>query len=136
MSKNGNVQTIRKLYDDLAAGDVDSVIAAMDSQIEWNEAESFPYDDSNPYVGPSAVVDGVFARLGTEWEGFSVVVEQLIAGEGDVVLTLGRYQATHRATGRSLDAQLAHVWWLHGGKVIRFQQYTDTAQVREVAGLS
>lgn len=34
----------------------------------------------------------------------------------------------HEAEGKDLDAQFAHIWWLEGGKITRFQQYTDTAQ--------
>ena len=30
-----------------------------------------------------------------------------------------------------LDAQFAHVYTLSGGKIVRFQQYTDTAQWKE-----
>ena len=33
-----------------------------------------------------------------------------------------------------VDAQFAHVWQLHSGKVVRFQQYTDTKQWVEAAG--
>jgi ketosteroid isomerase-like protein len=33
-----------------------------------------------------------------------------------------------------LDAQFAHVWWLEGGKITRFQQYADTAQVLGTTG--
>jgi hypothetical protein len=37
----------------------------MDPSIEWNEAENFIYADRNPYVGPQAVLEGVFTRLGS-----------------------------------------------------------------------
>ena len=37
-------------------------------------------------------------------------------------------------TGRSLDAQACHVWTLSNGKVTRFQQYVDTAQLFDVMG--
>jgi hypothetical protein len=35
----------------------------MDAEISWNEAEGNPLADRNPYVGPQAVADSVFARL-------------------------------------------------------------------------
>jgi hypothetical protein len=28
-----------------------------------------PYADKNPYVGPNAVLEGLFARLAGEWDG-------------------------------------------------------------------
>ncbi len=46
---------------------------------------------------------------------------------GETVAVEGRYA---KATGRRLDAQMCHVWTLHGGKVAGFQQYVDTAQLQ------
>ena len=123
-----NVTVIRSMYAAFAAGDVPAVLAGMDPQIEWNEAEHFPYADGNPYVGPAAVLEGVFKRLGAEWEYWTLVVNEVLDA-GDTVVALGRYQAKHRTTGASIDAQFAHVWRLRNGKVTKFQQYADTAQV-------
>jgi ketosteroid isomerase-like protein len=58
---SGNVQIISDAYAAFAAGDVPSVLSMMSSDIVWNEAENFPYADGNPYIGPDAVVQGVFA---------------------------------------------------------------------------
>ena len=60
-------------------------------------------------------------------------VEQIIDG-GDTVVALGRYTATNNSTGKALDSQFAHVWGFRGGKVVRFQQYADTAQFARVTG--
>ncbi len=51
-----------------------------------------------------------------------------------LVVVLGRYRGTNKATGRPLDAQLAHVWRVRDGKAVRFQQYTDTLQAARVTG--
>ena len=123
-----NVDVIRGMYDAFAAGDVPSVVDAMDPQIEWREAENFPYADGNPYCGPSAVVSGVFARLGAEWEYWTLAIEELLDA-GDTVVAFGRYRAKHKETGKTIDAQFAHVWRLSNGKAADFQQYADTAQV-------
>lgn len=105
----------------------------MSPDIVWNEAENFPYADGNPYVGPDAILAGVFARIGAEWEGFAALPEEIIDG-GDTVVALGRYRGTCKATGKALDAQLAHVWRVAGGRAVRFQQYTDTLQAARVTG--
>ncbi|MDX1579017.1 MAG: nuclear transport factor 2 family protein, partial [Gemmatimonadota bacterium] len=111
-------------------GNVLAVLAAMDPAIEWNEAENFPYADGNPYVGPQAVVEGVFARLGSEWDYWNLAIEDVLDA-GDRVIALGRYRAKHAENGREIDAQFAHVWTLRDSKAVRFQQYADTAQVRD-----
>jgi ketosteroid isomerase-like protein len=132
MSKQ-NVDVVRGMYQSFEEGDVPSVLAALNPEVEWNEAESFPYADGNPYVGPDAIVDGVFKRLGTEWEYWKLDIENVLDA-GDNIVVLGRYQGAYNANGRTLDAQFAHVWWLRDGKVTRFQQYTDTAQAAKVVG--
>jgi ketosteroid isomerase-like protein len=124
----GNVEIVRSMYDAFAQGDVDAVIARLDPGIEWNEAEHFPYADGNPYVGPDAVVHGVFARLGSEWEYWSLDIDRLLDA-GDTVVACGRYRAKNRATGGEINAQFTHVWDLQDGKAAKFQQYADTHQV-------
>lgn len=126
-----NVELIRGLYAAFGAGDVPGVLARMSPEIVWNEAENFPYADGNPYRGPEAILTGVFARLGTEWEGFAALPEEFLDA-GDTVVVLGRYRGTYRTTGRTLDAQLVHVWRVADGKALAFQQYTDTLQAARV----
>ncbi|HEX3431649.1 MAG TPA: nuclear transport factor 2 family protein [Rhizomicrobium sp.] len=127
---NGNAAIVRALYDSLSRGDVDAVLGAMDAKVQWNLAENFPYADGNPFVGPLAVLEKVFARVPADWESFAHRIDKVVA-DGDTVVVLGRYNARSKATGKQVDAQMVHVWELADGKVIRFQQYTDTAQWRD-----
>jgi len=133
MSSNGEV--IKGVYDAFARGDVASVLGAFDAQIQWMEAENFLYADRNPFVGPQAVAEGVFQRIITDVDGFSVTPQNFTDG-GDTIVVEGRYRGTVKATGTPVDAQFAHVWHLRNGKIIRFQQYTDTGQWSEAAGVS
>jgi uncharacterized protein len=128
-----NVDTVRGVYQAFAAGDVPAVLGAMSPDIVWIEAENFPYADGSPYRGPQAILGGVFARLGAEWDGFSAAPEEYFDA-GDTVVVLGRYTGTYKATGQKLDAQLAHVWRLVDGKIATFHQYTDTLQAARVTG--
>ncbi|HEY5712634.1 MAG TPA: nuclear transport factor 2 family protein [Allosphingosinicella sp.] len=125
-----NVAVVRDLYDGFAAGNVGAVLGAMSADIVWNEAENFPYADGNPYVGPQAIAEGVFARCIGEWDGFTVNVEEILDA-GDTVVALGRYAGLCKGSGKVLDAQFSHVWRVADGKVTRFQQYTDTLQATE-----
>jgi ketosteroid isomerase-like protein len=128
-----NAEMVRSLYEAFGRGDVPTVLGAMDPRIEWNEAENFPYADKNPYVGPQAILEGVFMRLGGEWDGFSVALEEVLDA-GDTVVALGRYGGAYKKTGTSIHAQFAHVWRLRGGKIVKFQQYTDTLQAARAIG--
>lgn len=126
-----NVELVRAVYAAFAAGDVPAVLGAMSPEIVWHEAENFLYADRNPYLGPEAVLTGVFGRIATDWDGFAAVPKEMLDA-GDTVIVLGRYNGTYRATGRTLDAQLAHVWRVADGRIVGFQQYTDTLQADRV----
>jgi ketosteroid isomerase-like protein len=128
-----NVDLVRGIYEAFAAGDMPGVLGRMAPDIVWNEAENFPYADGNPYCGPEAILGGVFARCGSEWDGFAAVPEEYLDA-GETVVVLGRYRGTYKATGRSMDAQLAHIWRVADGKAARFQQYTDTLQATRATG--
>jgi hypothetical protein len=128
-----SVSAIRAIYDAFAAGDVARVVSLMAPDIVWNEAENFPYADGNPYRGPDAVVGGVFARLASEWDGFAAVPEQYLGG-GDTVVVLGRYRGSYKATGREIDAQMAHLWRVRDGKAAAFRQFVDTLAVARATG--
>jgi uncharacterized protein len=128
-----NADIVKGLYDAFGKGDVPAVLGAFDPGIQWNEADSFLYADRNPYRGPQAVAEGVFQRIVSDVEGFSVAPERFVDG-GETIVVEGRYRGTMKATGSPVDAQFAHVWRLRDGKVIRFQQYTDTKQWAIAAG--
>jgi len=128
-----NVGIVKGIYQAFATGDVPAVVAAMSPDIEWNEAENFPYSDGNPYRGADAILGGVFARIGAEWDGFGVVPEQFLDA-GDTVIMTGRYTGTFNATGKAMNPQVAHIWTVEGGKVVRFQQLVDTLAVARATG--
>jgi hypothetical protein len=128
-----NVEFMKGLYEAFAAGDIPKVLGSMSEEIEWWEAEGNPWNIGRAFVGPQEVVEGVFARIGSEFEGFEVVPDRLL-GDGDQVVMIGRYRGKGAATGKLLDAQVVHVWRVTDGKVARFEQFVDTRQLADVLG--
>lgn len=126
-----NVNIVQGMYNAFARGDIPTILAALDPQVEWWEAENFIYDDGNPYVGPDAVLQGVFMRIGTEWEGFAVTPKEVLDA-GDTAIGHGYYSGTYKKSGKHAKAQFAHFFTFRDGKIMRFQQYTDTAQFKQV----
>ena len=129
-----NVTLLKSLYDAFAHGNIPAVLEAMSPDIKWYQAESNPYRPSGEaWVGPDAVLNNLFLRLGTEWDGFAVHPRSFHSA-GDSVIVEARYSGTYKATGKSMDAQVCHIWDFKDGKVSRFQQYLDTAKVQDVMG--
>ena len=130
-----NATIVRGIYDGLARGDIMAVMGTMHEQIEWNEAEHFTYWPGGAFIGPQAVLAGVLARIAQDIDGFGIDIRRIVAA-GDTVLVEARYKGTAKATGKPIDAQVAHVWDLRDGKAVRFQQYTDTWQFAQVTGVA
>lgn len=121
---NANVDAARAIYAAFATGDIPSVLGALAPTVHWTEAEGGPYGGVS--VGPQAVLDNVFMRIGGDWDGFAAVPSEFVA-EGHTVVALGEYSGTYKATGKSFRAPFAHVWKFELGKAVSFHQYTDTA---------
>jgi ketosteroid isomerase-like protein len=123
------VDIVRGFYHALGRGDVATVLSLFDAQIEWTEAERFPYYGGT-WHGPQAVVDNLLVPLSRDWDGFSATAREFVA-EGDRVVALGSYSGTYRKTGRSFAAAFAHVWTVRNDRLARFAMHTDTAKVLE-----
>ena len=117
-----NRAIVETAYADFARGDVEAFLAILDPSVTWVDAEGYPY--AGTYVGPEALLEGLIARIGAEWDDYTVVPNTYVA-DGDRVVALGDYSGTYKATGRSVEAPFAHVWQLVDGKVVSFRQFTD-----------
>jgi ketosteroid isomerase-like protein len=125
-----NKEILEAAYASFAQGDIPAVLAVMDPKMEWTEAEGFPLY-SGTLVGHQAIVDGVFMRVGELGDNFAVVPSQFVA-EDDTVVVLGTYSWNHKVTGEPAEVKMIHVWTFADGKISRYQQYVDTARVRDL----
>jgi len=91
-----NADIIRNVYDAFGKGDIPTVLGSMDPNVEWREADGFPY--AGTYAGPDAVLQGVFMRLGSEWDGFRAEPDEVLDA-GDMVVGLGYYSGRWRGPG-------------------------------------
>ena len=121
-----NLELIRSTYEGSSEDNGRNLLAVLSPDVEWTEAEGFPY--AGTYVGPEALIDGVFRRLGSEWTGYRADVHTYLA-DGDRVAAFGVYSGTYNATGKSMTAPFAHLYQIKDGKVIRMTQYVDTVLV-------
>lgn len=126
-----NVEIINELYEFFSKGDIPSVLGLMDREIIWNEAESNSLADGNPYIGPEAVLKGVFGRMGTTYKSFDLKDVELHEMSNNKVLATLYYVVTGN-NGKDYKVQVAHFWTLDKNcKIIRFQHYADTKKLAD-----
>jgi len=119
------LDVVRGLYAAFERGDATGIMAQLNEELDWNEAENFMLSDGNPYRTPDAVAQGVFGRLATELRDYEATPTELFDA-GDVVVAIGRSKGIVVASGKAFDAQYAHIWRVRDGKIVGFQQILDT----------
>jgi uncharacterized protein len=129
MIMNTPIDTVRGFYDALGRGDVPGVLALLHNDLEWTEAERFPYYGGT-WRSPQEILNSVFIPLARDWDAFSAQAHDFIA-EGDRVVSLGTYAGTFKRTGKAMTALFAHIWTVRDGRVVKFAMHTDTAKVLE-----
>jgi ketosteroid isomerase-like protein len=69
----GSVEILKHVYEAALNDDIERVLAAFASDIEWREADGHPYQpDGKPWVGVDAVRESLFDSLDSEWDSFAV----------------------------------------------------------------
>jgi len=119
---------VRRQYLASAAGDLEALRATLAPDVEWTEMAGFPL--AGTYRTPEGVTANVMERLGADWEHWSAHDDTYVV-EGENVVVLARYTARNKATGKAIDVRVAHHFTVRGGLIVRFEQFTDTAKVRE-----
>jgi ketosteroid isomerase-like protein len=126
MSEQQNLDVIRRGYEAFGHGDIDTLLGLFDDQIEWVTPGPPDLVTSGRRTGRQAVAE-FFKTINELFEIQRFEPKDFIA-QGDRVVVLGEESSRVRATGKVLDGQWAHTFTLKDGKVVRFQEYLDTAE--------
>ncbi|MCC8961318.1 nuclear transport factor 2 family protein [Bradyrhizobium sp. Pear76] len=123
-----NYDAIKAHYAGSDRGDLAAMMAPITGETRWTEMAGFPY--AGTYVGADAIIAGVFQRIGQEWTGYTFTLERLIDG-GTTIVGVGTYSGHYKPTGKAMSARVVHVWDVDEGRVVRFEQFTDTRLVAD-----
>ena len=123
-------EVVRRQYLASAAGDLEALRATLAPDVEWTEMAGFPL--AGTYRTPAGVTGNVMEKLGADWDDWTAHDDTYVV-EGDNVVVLARYTARNKATGNPLAVRVAHHFVVRGGLIVRFEQFVDTALVRDAA---
>lgn len=127
MSPQDNVKIVQDGYERFKTGNIPSLLEIMSDRVEWMIPEVPGVPVSGTRNGREGVAD-FFAKLNETQELISFEPREFIA-QGDKVVVLGRYSFRVRATRQQFESDWAHVFTIQNGKVVRFQEFADTAAV-------
>ena len=119
---------VRRQYLASAAGDLEALRATLADDVEWTEMAGFPL--AGTYRTPAGVTSSVMEKLGADWDDWTAHDDTYVV-DGENVVVLARYTARNKATGKDIDVRVAHHFTVRGGAIVRFEQFVDTAKVRD-----
>lgn len=130
MGATENLATIQAVYEAFGRGDVAAICAVVTDDVDWS---SEAVGDGGPWFGPHRGPDGVVAFFTALAESCEVqeFTPLVMTATDDDVLTVVRYRARVRATGKEAAMEIHHWFHFEDGKIARYRGTEDTAQTAE-----
>ena len=131
MSADANIKTITQVYEAFGRGDVAAILEAITDDVDWAaEAAS----SAAPWYGVRRGRDAVaafFSDFGSTMEVEEFTPVSFAANDTDV-LTVVRFRARSRSTGKTAEMDLHHYFKFRDGKIAYYRGTEDTAQTETV----
>lgn len=124
-----NKALVQQIYDNFRASRIDKLLDLMSKDISWTLPEIKGVSFGGEKNGLAAIGD-FFVLINDSEESLLLETNAMIA-EGEKVVALGSYSWRVRSTKKKYKSDFAHVWTFSNGKAITFQEYFDTAALRD-----
>ena len=92
-------------------------------------------DAESNAVGREGVREFFRRWLGT-WQDYSYEQRELVAGEGDTVVSVFIERGTGKGSGLAVETELAGVYEVRDGLVVSWTRYATPREAYEAAGLA
>jgi ketosteroid isomerase-like protein len=138
MSKE-NVSVVRRSFEAFSRGGVEAVISGG----FWSAEIVFdPSETGIPGLGVYRGSDEVRFFVKDDWfrafpfEEWEIEFEELIDAGGDQVFAVSRQRGRGATSGAGAELELANIFTLRDGEIVRVDLYRDREKALEAAGLS
>jgi ketosteroid isomerase-like protein len=125
MSEAANVQLIKKLYDTLGKGDLETALALMTDDVTFVVPGPPGIGAAGTWRGHSGVRE-CFVRLREAQETQNVDVREFVA-QGNAVVVLLHVIAKARSTGKRFESDLVHFFTVRDARIANLIDFFDTA---------
>jgi len=131
VSADANIKTITQVYEAFGRGDIAAILEAVTDDVDWAaEAAS----SAAPWYGVRHGKDAVaafFADFGSAMEVEEFTPVSVAANDTDV-LTMVRFRARSRSTGKTAEMNLHHYFKFRDGRIAYYRGSEDSAQTETV----
>jgi len=131
VSADANIKTITQVYEAFGRGDIAAILEAVTDDVDWAaEAAS----SAAPWYGVRHGRDAVavfFSDFGSTMEVEEFTPVSFAANDTDV-LTVVRFRARSRSTGKTAEMNLHHYFKFRDGRIAYYRGSEDSAQTETV----
>ena len=127
MNEQNNIAVIQQAFACFGQGDVPGILSTLAEDVRWHVAPvaNVPYTGTRN--GPAGAAE--FFSLMAQCEDTLQFEPRDFIAQGDHVVVRGQYAGRVKETGREYETYFIHVFTLRNGKIVSFDEYTDTAAI-------
>ena len=132
METDATRSLVHELYDAYGSGDKARIAAIIGDDIDWvihGPVQIFPF--IGPRRGKAQVLEAL-TQIAKEY-ALERYEPQIIIVEGDRAAVLSNVAFVQRATRRTLSFRLVNLLRFADGKLVEFQEFSDTFDIAEQA---
>ena len=137
MSESQNTQTVKDAYAAFLRGDVNAILDMLADEVEWEGVKGG--EGVVPQAGlrrGKPAIAQFFSQVGANI-AFDTFEPREFVAQGDHVVAIGSYSGKAIPTGGTMASDWVMVFNFRDGKIARFREFTDSAQlVRAFAGVT
>lgn len=129
MDNQKNIQTVKQIYADVVAKNLEGVFNSLTDDIKWEPPYTPAIAHTKPRTGKGGVKDWVIEMAGEV--SYTQVAPQAIYADNDAVIVKGYFEGKSNATGKPFDSDWVHIWKFRDDKVYHYQAFWNTQKVAE-----
>lgn len=123
--------TVQAGYEAFKSQDADALIAVSDPEIEFGGSAAAPDSLYRGHDGIRKYMDDIDGAFGHEW---NAEIERIADAGEDRVVLVARIHGPGKG-GLPLDLQVAHVWELRNGKLLKGTVYVPAEDALRAVGI-
>jgi uncharacterized protein len=127
-SMSSNLETTKKAYELFMQGDISTLVKdlvdATGILVSPGPEDKLPW--AGKFKGQQEIADW-FARLAENLDFAEVAPREMIE-QGETVVVIGASSVRVKRTGKPVKEEWVHVLKYNQGRIVSFQEYTDTAE--------
>jgi ketosteroid isomerase-like protein len=135
MNEEQNTKVVQAGYAAFGKGDIPGLLALLDDNISWEgtKGASLKIPTAGLKHGKAAV--GQFFKDLAENETFHSFEPRKFIAQGDTVVCLGHFAATHNKTQKKVDTDWVMIFTVANGKITKFEEFSDSAAINAAWGV-